>query len=298
MSIDNKVAVLGGDEREHRVCALLVEQGYDVSSFGSGPTDQPPTYRLSRDLHSAVSGASWIICPSPGLGDGDAVFAPAHHGVIRLSSAVLSEASLSKGGLILGRTTDTLNAKALDLGFQIFEMKEDLGLAVSNATAVGEAVLASLIENTKKILREYEFLVIGFGATGFAITHALLAMHCPVTVAARSNRDRERARQIGAKVVDYSHRRDAFEWTDIVINTVPDTRAVPTSIIEDLPGGRVLDIASPPGGMDHEYLLAQDYDARWMRALAGMRAPISCANSQFQFIESAMNDNVKPASLT
>lgn len=297
MSSDKKVAVLGGDEREHRVCALLVEQGYEVSSFGSGPSDQPPTYRLSRNLQSAVAGAAWIICPSPGLGQGDAVFAPAHHGIIRLSASVLAEAALSKGGLILGRTTPSLNAKALELGFSVFEMKEDLGLAVSNATAVGEAVLASLIENTKRLLREYEFLVIGFGATGFAITHALLAMHCPVTVAARSSQDRERARQIGAKVIDYAHRRDAFAKADIVINTVPNTKAVPTSIIEDLPGGRVIDIASPPGGMDHEFLLAQDYDVSWMRALAGMRAPISCANSQFEFISAAMNGHVKQALL-
>ena len=279
-----RIAVLGGDEREHHIAELLTVDGALVTTYASSADDQPRTYQVASSAEEAVRGVQWLVCPSPGLETGDIVFSPGHARPIALDAELLSHADLARGGLILGRSTESLNRLAAELGFEVYEMKADSALAVANATSMAEAALALLIESTNRLLREHVFVVIGFGNTGMAITQCLLAMRCDVIVAARSKRDRERARQLGAHPVAFEDRCEHFRDADIVINTVPDPSAVPNSVGPEDTHATFFDIASPPGGMDHQTLLGQGLDVSWTRALAGMRAPLTTAEHQYSYV--------------
>jgi dipicolinate synthase subunit A len=284
---DIRVAVLGGDAREVYIAEQLTAKGHQVALFGaSGDGDSRVEHPGSAQ--AAVKGASWIVCPSPGLGAGDRVYAPDCAVPITLDQSLLTVSGASAGGLVLGRATPGVVSAARAAGVQLFEMKDDRSLAVANATAVAEALVALLIGKTQRVLPESRFLVIGYGATGAAITDALLGLACRVHVTARRPEHLERIRQRGAVPVAYPDRLQAMTSTDVVINTVPSPDAIPASAFPGLRAAVVMDIASPPGGTDHQAASDSGVDITWARGLAGARAPLSAGDAQLRIISNAM----------
>jgi dipicolinate synthase subunit A len=280
-----RVAVLGGDEREHHIANGLSEIGSQVTTFGGSVLDPHAGYRRARTAREAVAEAEWILCPYPGLTVSDELYSPASETPIRLDRTLLGSSRAHQGGLVLGRASEGVRALCGDLGIAIHETKADSGLVVKTATAVAEALVAILIESTHRLLREHLYVVVGFGSTGLAITQLLLAMRCEVVVAARSRRDRERARQLGARPVAYPDRTAVMETADVVINTVPAHDAVPPAAAVSRITARIFDIASPPGGMDHQALIGAGLDVSWVRGLGGLRAPVSMAEAQLEFVQ-------------
>ncbi len=285
MSRRMAVAVLGGDEREHHIANALGETDFDVRTFGGAVLDPHVSYGRSRTAREAVAGAEWVLCPYPGLAVNDEIYCPAGDIPIRLDRELLGASAAQRGGLVLGRASEAVRALCSDLGIALHETKADSGLVVKTATAVSEALIGVLVESTYRLLREHLFVVLGFGSTGLAITQLLLAMRCEVVVAARSRRDRERARQLGARPVPYAERIAVMETADIVINTVPSDDAVPWSAASSRITARIFDIASPPGGMDHQALIGAGLDVNWVRGLGGLRSPVSMAEAQLEFFQ-------------
>ena len=282
-----RVAVLGGDAREIYIAEQLLAKGYQVAVFGAAASHAS---RLAPAVspEAAVAGTNWIICPSPGLGDGDRVYAPDCSVPITLNADLFTASDAATGGLILGRATPAVTSAAKTAGVAVFEMKDDRALAVSNATSVAEALVALLVGKTRRVLPAHRLLVIGYGATGAAFTDALLGLACAVRVTARRGEHLERARQRGAQPVDYAARVQALAESDIVVNTVPSPDAIPPSAFPQLRDAIVVDIASPPGGIDHAAAGVSGIDLTWARGLAGARAPLSAGDAQLRFITDAI----------
>lgn len=282
-----RVAVLGGDAREVYIAGRLLALGYQVRLFGTAP-DGMSGLTLAGSPQAAVTGANWIVCPSPGLGDGERVYAPSSPVPIILNAALLEASDAVAGGLVLGRATPGVTAAARSSGISVFEMKDDRALAVSNATAVAEALIALLVSKTRRVLPEHRLLILGYGATGAAFTDALLGLACSVRVTARRLDYLERARQRGAVPVSYPDRAEAMAQSDIVVNTVPSPDAIPAAAFTHLRDAIVVDIASPPGGTDHAAASAAGIDLTWARGLAGARAPLSAGDAQLRIIAEAI----------
>ena len=285
---DIRVSVLGGDAREIYIAEQLLARGYQVSLFGAAP-DGASDLATAESPAAAVGGANWIVCPSPGLGDGDRVYAPDSPVPIILDAALLAASEAATGGLVLGRATSGVASAAQAVGVAVFEMKDDRALAISNATSVAEALVALLISKTRRVLPEHRLLVIGYGATGAALTDALLGLACAVRVSARRPEHLERARQRGAQPVGYHARVQAMAESDIVVNTVPSTDAIPPAAFPHLRDAIVVDIASPPGGTDHAAAGASGINLIWARGLAGARAPLSAGDAQLRIITDAIS---------
>lgn len=295
-----RAAVLGGDRREYRIAQCLANDGHDVAIYG---VDVPPTagddpvdakIRHATTPAEAVAGAQWLVCPSPGLGPGDVVYAPSAPAPFALDEALLAQSDAANGGIVLGRVTPTLSALLERMSIVPHEMKDDRALAISNGTSVAEAVASLLIQQTDRILSEHRVAVIGYGATGAAITDVLLAMNATVTVVARDPASRARALQRGADATcDYDARLDALATVDIAVNTVPDRAAVPASAFPALSSTLVVDIASPPGGLDHDAAKSAGVEVIWARGLAGARAPRTVGDTQFGLVRAAMNGDPK-----
>lgn len=280
-----RVAVLGGDVREAYIAGQLRTHGYDVAVYGAALDGQSGGAIVPSDSpQDAVRGARWIVCPSPGLGDGDVVYAPSSPTRIVLDSTLLSPSDAAAGGLVIGRATEGVRATCDALGIPVFEMKDDRSLAASNARSVAEALVAILVGKTVRILPEHQILVVGFGATGKAFTKALIGLSCEVTVAARRDDALAEAEAMGARAVPFGERVDAMSNADIVVNTVPSFDAVPPEAYAVLQDALVVDIASPPGGLDHEAARSAGVNVTWARGLAGGRAPHSAGDAQLAFI--------------
>jgi dipicolinate synthase subunit A len=288
-----RVAVLGGDSREVYVAEQLSALGYEVALFGApsrAATERSSCVEHAGSARAAVRGAQWIVCPAPGLGEGDRVYAPHCPVPIILDTALLAASNASAGGLILGRATPAVMAAAQATGVVVVEMKDDRSLAISNATAVAEALVSLLVSKTQRVLPEHRILVLGYGATGAAFTDALLGLACRVHVAARKPAQLARARQRGAIPVPYAERVGAMADFDIVVNTVPSSDAIPAEAFPALRNAVVVDIASPPGGTHHDSARQAGVDLTWARGLAGARAPLTAGDAQLRIIAEAINN--------
>lgn len=279
------IAVLGGDARELRVAERLQRLGHEVRLFGVEGLPNPPV-PLSATSQEAVAGATWVICPAPGV-NGDQLYAPFAAAQVLLDEPLLAASDVIGGGLIMGRASATVRDLQERMGFRVSETKDERHLAIANATSVSEGVLRLLIERTDRTLREHRIVVVGYGATGAAITDSLLGARCQPVVVARNKLALERARQVGAVPTPYDERVEAMAAADIVINTVPDTSAIPPAAFPRLASALVVDIASPPGGMDHAAARATGIDLEWARGL-GSRAPKSSGDIRFHFIEDVL----------
>lgn len=278
--------VLGGDARELRVAERLIEIGYEVRIFGLEKLPNPPV-PYSSSSHEAVRGAHWIIAPGPGI-NGDAIYAPfAAQTPILLDEALLAASNIIEGGLILGRSSNTVREVQKKMGFKVIESKDERYMAIANSTTVAEGLIQLLIEKTNRTLREYRYAVLGYGATGTAFTDVLLAMKCEVDVVTRSKLGQERAKQLGASAHAWEDRLEVMANKEIVINTVPDAGTIPASYYDRLKNCMIFDIASPPGGMNHDEIANSGLNVVWARGL-GNRAPMSTGDTRFNFIEEVL----------
>jgi len=282
-------AILGGDARELRIAERLLEIGHEVRIFGLEKLPNPPVPYSATALE-AVTGAHWLICPGPGI-NGDALFAPfAGSGPILLDEALITASDVKTGGLILGKASKTVIDVQKKLNFKVIESKDERHLVIANSTTVSEGLLKLLIENTPRTLREYKYTILGYGATGAPFTDFLIALGCKVTVAARTKVAQERARQCGATPIDWDDRLSAMKESEIIINTVPDVEAISKTFYPELKHAMIVDIASPPGGMDHDFDEKSGLRIIWGRGL-GNRAPHSTGDIRFGFIDQVLKAN-------
>jgi dipicolinate synthase subunit A len=295
------VAVLGGDAREVIMAELLRQDGYDVATYGLGP---PACQSLAlydglasvAELEAssaleAVSGRRWLLCPAPGLGPGDMVYAPYARDPIWLNEALLQASEVAQGGIVLGRASSSLLALAATIPAIMYETKDDEALRIRVATSAAEGVLALLVGRTDQVLRDQRVLVLGYGATGSALADRLVLLGSRVTVAARREESLARAEQHGALGVAFDARAAAMADATIIVNTVPSIASMPIEMLKNLDGCLVIDIASPPGGTDHAAAAAAGCPVTWIRGVAGERAPRTAGELQYRFVRRAIDSH-------
>lgn len=299
------VAVLGGDAREVVLAHLLSQDGYDVATYGLG---EPACAALaaSDGLASAaaleagsaldaVAGRRWLVCPNPGLGEDDRVYAPFAPGPIRLNEDLLRASSVPGGGIVLGRASPSLLALAGALAAPVYQSKDDEALKVRLAAPTAEGVIAALVGRTDQVLADQRVLVLGYGATGSAIAERLVLLGSQVTVAARREESLARAEQHGARPLAFGQRAVAMAEATVIINTVPSTASMPADVLRGLDGRLIIDIASPPGGTDHAAAQAEGIGVTWLRGLVGERAPRTAGELQYRFVTGVIESRNRSA---
>lgn len=295
------IAVLGGDAREVIMADLLSRDGFDVSTYGLGSAacqSLGPEERLAgvakleaNSVLEAVAGRTWLLCPAPGLGEGDIVYAPYTRSPITLNESLLRASAVAKGGIVLGRASPSLLALADAVQTTVYQSKDDEALRVRVATSAAEGLLALLVGRTDQVLREQRVLVLGYGATGSAVADRLVLLGARVTVAARREESLARAEQHGALIVAFDDRAAAMADATVIVNTVPSTSSMPLEVLKELDGCLVIDIASPPGGADHPAAQAAGCPVTWIRGVAGERAPRTAGELQYRYVRRVIDSH-------
>jgi dipicolinate synthase subunit A len=295
------VAVLGGDTREVIMADLLCRDGFDVATYGLGLAacrslgpDEGAAGVAKLEANSvleAVAGRRWLLCPAPGLGDGDIVYAPYARTPIALTEALLRASDVAEGGIVLGRASSSLLACAAGVPTTVYQTKDDDALRVRVATSAAEGLLALLVGRTDQVLPDQRVLVLGYGATGAALADRLVLLGARVTVAARREESLARAEQHGAAPVAFDDRAAAMADATVIVNTVPSTSSMPLAVLRELDGCLVIDIASPPGGTDHAAAQAAGCPVTWIRGVAGERAPRTAGELQYRFVRRVIDSH-------
>ncbi len=268
MKHSNKIALIGGDTRQLHVRDFFKEKDFDIVSWG---IEQKSSSR--EMLIKITDGADVVILPLPVTKDGIRLNCPfCEHSQIKLSdlAKILPEKIILFGGKI----PDDLRADCTKKGIKVLDYFNDECLCIKNALLTAEAATEIAMHELPGTLDSSKSMVIGYGRIGKLLTNLLIRLNSEVTVAARKETDLAFAECMGAKTLDISENvnealLEINNDYDVVFNTVP-SRLIDDNIIKKLNKNVCLiDLASPPGGIDIRAAREERLHVIWALSLPG-----------------------------
>ena len=279
MTTVKRLAVLGGDERQIAMSRALAEYGYTVTVWGLGRCERRLCEaRVCKSWQEAIEEAEAVILPLPASADGVRVHCPLQETDVSLRLSVLSDAIAGRI-LLGGRISEAIRCLAEQKGICVIDYYESETLQLKNALPTAEGALAIAMRELPVTLSGVRAGVVGYGRIGSLLAQKLQALGAEVTVYAR--------RREPLTVASLQHHRTGMLWCDpfriqppfgeqrVIFNTVPH-RIFTKEVLETLPKDCVLiDLASAPGGIDHNAARALGICSVWGTALPGKCAPES-----------------------
>jgi hypothetical protein len=148
---------------------------------------------------------------------------------------------------------------------RLVNLWKDEELLRENARLTAEGALSAAMQAGRRCVRGSNCMVIGWGRIGSALTDMLVGLGAHVTVVSRDAQHRNRAIERGAEAVVPEDMREALQHIDVVFSTPPAPVLDAAALSAVKPTALVIDLASPPFGVD--------LHAAWKRGLRAWREP-------------------------
>lgn len=260
-----RIAVIGGDERMLSAARGFVDNGFEVYTVGfDGHVSVAGTIECEAEMAAELCDIA--VLPVRPL-DGDSLFAPYSHDRIDIREllGLLEDIAVYTG------CTDMLRPYTVGAVYD-YSVREDF--RVYNAVLTAEGAVELALRESDISLLGSEILIAGYGRIGRALARRLAAFGAHINVAVRSSSAEAAAATDGFRTVGYPI--NAVERYDIIFNTVP--AQVITAREIDMMDNRTLmiDLASAPGGVDHDRAAQRGVRCVHALALPGKTAPV-CA---------------------
>ena len=259
----------------------LAEDGFEVAVYGMDAyAGDKGGVTLAADLSSATTDAMLVVLPLPVTQDEERLHCPLTKKTILLTEVF--DRLTPEQYIIGGKVSSYVHEMAKERGLTIKDYLCREELAVANAVPTAEGALAIAMAEVPYTIHGASCLILGYGRVGKTLARALLSLGADVTVAARKPKDLAWIDADGASPLSFDALYAAKEAVspallpyDIVFNTVPypviDGKLLSCFKKDVL----LLDLASAPGGFDHDYVKAQGYHAIWALSLPGKVAPVT-----------------------
>ncbi len=185
--------------------------------------------------------------------------------------------------------------------FFIDYMKEE-GTAHMNAALTAEGTVAEALMAGKERLFGKEMLVMGYGRCGQALARRLLALGGKVAIYEKDKERLAMARADGLAAIDSrklcalagkeGQDAEAAFWKRFlyIFNTVPALVLDAGRLAHVRQEAVLIDIASAPGGIDFDYCMQNNLNARICGGLPAKYAPKSAAELLLRVIESHLKE--------
>ena len=155
---------------------------------------------------------------------------------------------------------------AEDLGdARIADLWRDEALLADNAYLTAEGALASAMRAGRRSLRDETCLIVGWGRIGRALAGLMIALSARVGVVSRTQPHRREAEALGARAFAPEDMPKALAEAGLVFSTPPAMVLDAKALESARPDAMVVDLASPPYGVD--------LHAAWARGLRAWREP-------------------------
>ena len=267
MTNSNSFGILGGDRRQIALAESIAADGYTVYVCGFDAV--PFTGKVGKaDPAELVNLCENIILPLPVTADGKHLKMDYSDLKLRLDDAF---AELLRGKQVFGGMMGKL-FQTSDLWDSIdtydYYTREEF--AVRNAVPTAEGAVEIAMREYPGTVSGSKCLVTGFGRTGKILAAKLKGIGARVTVGARKQSDFAWIEAYGYEVADTRKLGGRF---DLVFNTVPAV-IFTKDVLVKLPGRPLLiDLASPPGGVDYPVAEAAGFKVIHALSLPGKVAP-------------------------
>lgn len=252
------------DKRQHYLKKLLEPDGYHVA------VAEELSIGEQKALFSQAHPAPFLfLLPVPASKD-------------RLESlkTILSPSGILFGGNLPKDFTDF----CLHKNVTCIDYMQSETVAMGNAVATAEGIIAQAVLETPENLHGSKALVIGFGKCGEILAAKLNALHVQVFVSTRNPLALTKAKCYGY----CCHEPSCYAEYDLIFNTAP-AMVLTKDIIDQLnPDVFIFDIASKPGGTDFTYCEKKGIHAKLYPGLPGKHAPKASARIIYEYIKSSI----------
>lgn len=261
--------ILGGDRRDAHFARAMLGLGYDVRVSCVPGADDLPAEAVVHDVHRAACGVSVLVCPVTGTDES---------GVLRRSTTPVDLLEILSGAdgikvLVIGTARQPVREIAAAKGIKIVESMRDDELAILNSIPSAEGAVQIAMQHSDFTIHGSRSAVLGFGRTGVTLASTLLALKSTVTVAARKRQDLAKARALGHIPLRFCKLKSALPSLDLVFNTAP-ALVLPRELLSAVKKTCVIvDLASPPGGVDFDAAKELGITAILAPGLPGLVAP-------------------------
>ena len=258
--------LLGGDRRQLYLARLLASDGHTVSTAA---LSEPPDLSLS-------SQADCVILPMPLTDSSGMLNAPM--AAIRLPISEVLTILRPEQYIFAGKVSPALQLQAAELGLVVHDYLLREELAIANAVPTAEGAVQLAMEALPGTIHRSRVLVVGFGRVGQCTAERFKALGAEVTVAARRAGPLALAESMGCFPLPLRLLSQVDHGFDLVINTVP----YPILGREQFPGAErpiLMELASPPGGFDMEWVEAAGLRHIPAPGLPGKVAPATAARA-------------------
>ncbi len=273
--------MLGGDTRQLAIADFFINKGYPVSVWGILPARNIEKYHCPNTCKEALIDADICILPLPITADGIRLNAPMKAGEegVRLSylASLLTKNITVFGGKIPSPFYDELKER----GVCCCDYFLNETLCIKNALLTAEAALEIAMRERDGTIDSSKTLVVGYGRIGKLLTNMLIKMNSEVVVAARRKDDLTYAECMGAsgciRIDDKKAGRgllDAGGDFDVIFNTVPVWLFDRDLLSKWKKPVFIIDLASPPGGVDIRAARELGHKVIWALSLPGKYSPI------------------------
>ncbi len=147
----------------------------------------------------------------------------------------------------------------------VVDLWADEALLERNARLTAEAAVVAAARAAECALDELRCMVVGWGRIGRALTEILVALGAGVTAVSRSAAKRNRAVERGAEAVATEDLAQALPGHRLIFNTAPTVLLDADALRRAEPDALLIDLASPPYGID--------LHAAWELGLRAWREP-------------------------
>jgi len=265
-----RLAVFGGDERMQGAVAAAKEAGWDA---------------LMICKEADVPG-SWEAI--------DAVMLPWPHSFReeRLVGGALSRARalalLPPCAVLLAGSG--VEAEALVQADRVIDPSLDEGFLRTNAKLTAEGAIARAMGREQRALLGATCVVTGFGRIGQELTQRLTALEAFVIVCARNEGQMRRAHDMGAHPVPLAEIGSALRHADVVFNTIPAHVLGKASLDRIKGDALVIELASPPYGMNIELAKHMGVHVVVEGGLPGRYAALDAGAALFDVVRRALEE--------
>lgn len=219
----------------------FAQNGFEASVYGfDTPLEGHGAIKIENSAAAALEGADYAVLPPVVSRDGENIFAP-------LSKRKIAAKELDFGGALVfcGGFCPPVLAKT-----RSYAACESF--AVRNAVPTAEGALKIAMEARKETVCGMRASVLGFGRIGKLLAKDLLALGAEVAVFARRSEARALAEALGAKAHSFEALGAEISRFDCIFNTVPEKVLSPGTLSKIKKDAPIIELASPPGGIDAE----------------------------------------------
>lgn len=268
--MENKFAIIGGDNRLVNLAKMLLEDGFKIGTFALEKAPELQNFACSS-LEETVAKSDIIVSSIPLSKDGNFVNAPMSD--VKLSLEELHQKAKGKK-FMAGKIPEMIKK---DESIETYDFLEIEEYAIRNAIATAEGAIQIAMEEYPKTLSGSNILVMGFGRIGKVLSKMLQGIGANVFCEARKSEDLAYIQAYGYTPIHLKNLNENLGKFDIIFNNIPvpilDQKRLDLLKKDVL----IIDLASSPGGTDFEYAKEKKIKTIWALALPGKCAPISAA---------------------